>query len=91
MQEVSLPPPTFNNIFRLLQEVATSQKETDLKFKDTDSKIKEISTQIDRLSNRLDNFIEEAVRTAAARLFHKFDVHQVHQNIIAKRDRKSLI
>lgn len=92
MQGVSVPPPTFDDILRLLQEVATSQKETDLKFRDTDRKIKEISTQIGRLGNRLGDFIEEAVRPAAVRLFRErgIDVHEVHQNIIAKRDGESL-
>lgn len=110
MPTIATPPPTFDDILRLLQELVVSQKETDQKFKDTDQqfkdtdqkiremsqatdrKIKEVSTQIGRLGNRLGDFIEEAVRPAAVRLFRErgIDVHEVHQNIIAKRDGESL-
>lgn len=106
MTTLTTPPPTFDDILRLLQELVISQKETDQKFKDTeqmfkdtdqkfnatDRKIKEVSTQIGRLGNRLGDFIEEAVRPAAVRLFRErgIDVHEVHQNIIAKRDGESL-
>lgn len=110
MTTLTTPPPTFDDILRLLQELVASQKETDQKFKDTDQqirdtsqqikemsqatdrKIKEVSTQIGRLGNRLGDFIEEAVRPAAVRLFRErgIDVHEVHQNIIAKRDGESL-
>ncbi|WGZ92734.1 MAG: hypothetical protein QJT81_12820 [Candidatus Thiothrix putei] len=110
MTTLTTPPPTFDDILRLLQELVASQKETDQKFKDTDQqirdtsqqikemsqatdrKIKEVSTQIGRLGNRLGDFIGEAVRPAAVRLFRErgIDVHEVHQNIIAKRDGESL-
>jgi hypothetical protein len=47
---------------------------------------------IGRLTNRLGEFVEEAVRPAAVKLFRErcIDVHEVHQNISAKRDGEGL-
>ncbi|UOG90473.1 MAG: hypothetical protein L3K52_09645 [Candidatus Thiothrix sulfatifontis] len=83
--------------------LATPQKETDQKFKDTDQqikemsqatdiKIKEVSVRISKLGGCLADFIKYELRPAAVRLFreHGIDVHEVHQNIIAKRDGESL-
>jgi hypothetical protein len=41
-----------------------------------------------KLGNRLGDFIEDAVRPAAVRLFRArgIDVHEVHQNVSAQRD-----
>lgn len=73
-------------------------QETDRKFQDTErvikemsreteQKIKEVSASVGRLSNRLGDFIEDAVRPSAARLFQArgIDVHEVHQNIRSQR------
>ena len=60
-------------IWAILREVAETQKETALefketerRFKETDKKIKEVTANIGRLGNRLGEFIEDAVRPAAA-------------------------
>lgn len=85
---------TAEEIWAILREVAQSQKETDRKFQETDKKfqetdkkIKAVTTNIGRLGNRLGDFIEDAVRPAAVRLFQErgIDVHEVHQNVSSQR------
>jgi len=73
---------------RMFQETERKFQETDRKFQDTDRKIQEVAGSIGKLGNRLGEFIEDAVRPAVVRLFQQrgIDVHEVHQNIIAKRD-----
>ena len=67
-------------IWAILREVAESQKETD-------KKIKEVTANIGRLGNRLGEFIEDAVRPAAVRLFRErgIEVHEVQQNVSVQR------
>lgn len=81
-----------DEIWAILREVAESQKETDRRFKDTDRKIKEVTASVGRLSNRLGDFIEEAVKPAAVRLFRErgIDVHEVHGNVVSKRGDEGL-
>jgi hypothetical protein len=90
-----------DDIWAILRELAQSQKDTDRKFQetdqrfqdtdrkfqDTDRKIKEVTAGIGRLGNRLGDFIEDAVRPAAVRLFQGrgIDVHEVHQNVSSQR------
>jgi len=56
-------------------------------YKETDLAIKVVSTNLSKLGNRLIDFVEEAVRPAAVRLFREcgIDVHEVQQNIIVTR------
>jgi hypothetical protein len=74
------------------QETASRFQETDRIIKqmaqDMSREIKAVNASIGRLSNRLGEFVEEAVRPAAVRLFQErgIDVHEVHQNIVVKRD-----
>jgi hypothetical protein len=88
-----------DDIWAILREVAQSQKE----FKDaqkqlqdaqkqTEREIKAVNVSIGRLINRLGEFVEEAVRPSAVRLFRErgIDVHEVQQNITAKRDGEGL-
>ena len=67
-------------IWAILREVAASQKETD-------KKIKEVTASIGKLGNRLGDFIEDAVRPAAVRLFRErgIEVHEVYQNVSSQR------
>jgi hypothetical protein len=78
-------------------------KETDKQFKETervlkelsmatDRKIKEVSASIGRLGNRLGEFIEDAVRPAAVRLFQGrgITVHEVQQNVTVQRGEEGL-
>jgi hypothetical protein len=97
MQAVAVP--NYDDIMRLFQETALglkelkdSQKQTDLRFKETAREIKAVNASIGRLSNRLGQFVEEAVRPAAVRLFQErgIDVHEVQQNIVVKRDGEGL-
>jgi hypothetical protein len=96
MQPTTSPPPTLDDILRLFQE-------TDRKFQETERVIKElqkenalairaVNTSIGKLGNRLGEFVEEAVRPSAVRLFREcgIDVHEVQQNIVAKRNGESL-
>jgi len=92
-----------DEIWAILREVAESQKETDRKFQDTerlikessretDRKIKEVTASIGRLGNRLGDFIEDAVRPAAVRLFQErgIDVHEVQQNVSVQRGEEGI-
>ena len=78
----------FQETDRKFQETDRKFQETDRKFQETDRKLKEVMGGIGKLGNRLGDFIEDAVRPAAVRLFRArgIDVHEVHQNVIAQRD-----
>jgi hypothetical protein len=56
--------------------------------RETDKKIKAMAATVDKLGHRLGDYIEDAVRPAAVRLFRErgIEVHEVHQNVTAKRD-----
>jgi hypothetical protein len=84
---------------RQIKEVAEQSKETekrfketDRQFKETDRKIKEVTTSIGKLGNRLGDFIEDAVRPLAVRLFKErgIEVHEVYQNVTMQRDGEGL-
>ena len=70
---------------RILKELSAEIKETQ---KITAGEIKAVNTSIGRLSNRLGEFVEEAVRPSAVRLFRErgIDVHEVHQNVTSDRE-----
>ena len=74
---------------RILKELSAEIKETQ---KITAREIKAVNTSIGRLSNRLGEFVEEAVRPSAVRLFRErgIDIHEVQQSITAKRDGEQL-
>lgn len=76
---------TSDEIWAILREVAQSQKETD-------RKIKEVTASIGKLGNRLGDFIEDAVRPAAVRLFRErgIDVHEVQQNVSVQRGEEGI-
>jgi hypothetical protein len=80
------------DIWKILRELAESQKETDRKFQETDRRLKEVTANIGKLGNRLGDFIEDAVRPAAVRLFRErgVEVHEVHQNIRSQRGGEGL-
>ena len=67
-------------------------KETDKKFKETDRFLKEVSASVGKLGNRLGEFIEDAVRPAAVRLFQGrgIIVHEVQQNVSVQRGEEGL-
>ena len=74
------------------KEFKAAQKEIHDMQKQNEREIKAVNVSIGRLSNRLGEFVEEAVRPAAVRLFRErgIDVHEVHQNITAKRNGEGL-
>jgi len=74
---------------RILKELSAEIKETQ---KITAREINAVNTSIGRLSNRLGEFVEEAVRPSAVRLFRErgIDIHEVQQSITAKRDGEQL-
>jgi hypothetical protein len=88
---------------RKSQETDRKFQETDRKFQQTDRfikdshkktslEIKAVNTSIGKLGNRLGEFVEEAVRPSAVRLFRGcgIEVHEVQQNIVANRNGESL-
>jgi hypothetical protein len=74
------------------QDIKLMFQETDRKFQVTNQEIKAVTASVGRLSNRLGEFVEEAVRPAAVRLFKQcgIDVHEVQQNVTVNRDDGSL-
>jgi hypothetical protein len=92
MQQAVQPMPTFEDMIRLFQETRLSIQELSASQKQTEKEIKAVNASIGRLSNRLGEFVEEAVRPAAVRLFQErgIDVHEVQQNIVVKRDGEAL-
>ena len=69
-----------------------AQKQTDRILKKLSVDVKEVNKSVGRLTNRLGEFVEEAVRPSAVRLFRKWgiDIHEVQQNVTAKRDGEAL-
>ena len=74
-----------DEIWAILREVASEQKALQ-------REVKEVNKNIGRLTNRLGEFVEEAVRPSAVRLFRDrgIDIHEVQQNVSAKRDGEAL-
>jgi len=95
-----------DEIWAILRGLAEAQTKTEAQLSRTDEQlasllnerqetareIKAVNTSVGRLSNRLGEFVEEAVRPAAVRLFREcgIDVHEVQQNIVVKREGESL-
>ncbi|MFI3135702.1 MAG: DUF3782 domain-containing protein [Methylococcaceae bacterium] len=103
MQTATSPAPTLDDILRLFQEtdrimkenqaeIKEIQKETERISQETAKSFKTVNTIIGNLGNRLGQFVEEAVRPSAVRLFREcgIDVHEVYQNVMSKRDHESL-
>ena len=96
----------FQETDRLIKELFVSQKETDRKFQETDRKFQEtdrkfqetnfkiekIAQNIANLGHRLGDFVEEAVKPAAVRLFRErqLDVHEVHCNVEVQRGNEGI-
>ena len=74
-----------DEIWAILREVASEQKALQ-------REVKEVNKNIGRLTNRLGEFVDEAVRPSAVRLFRErgIDIHEVQQNVSAKRDGEAL-
>ena len=74
-----------DEIWAILREVASEQKALQ-------REVKEVNKNIGRLTNRLGEFVDEAVRPSAVRLFRErgIDSHEVQQNVSAKRDGEAL-
>ena len=77
---------------RQIQETDKQIQEMVREAKATSKEVKAVTTSVGRLGNRLGEFVEEAVRPAAVRLFQQcgIDVHEVQQNISVKRDGEAL-
>ena len=76
-------------IEKIQRETAREIKEVQ---KQTAREIEKVNKSVERLTNRLGEFVEEAVRPAAVKLFRErgIDVHEVQQNIVVKRDGEGL-
>ena len=80
--------PTFDDVWRTIQELALMSKETDRQMKETDRLVKAVSKQLGEQGNRLGEFVQEMVRPALVRLFQQrqLPVHQVLPNMVAFDD-----
>ena len=76
-----------DEIWAILHGLAKSHEEFKAEQKVLQREIKEVNKSIGRLTNRLGQFVEEAVRPSAVKLFRErgIDVHEVHQNVTSKR------
>lgn len=82
----------FQETDRKFQETDQKFRDTDRKFQQTNREVKAVTASVGRLGNRLGEFVEEAVRPAAVKLFQQcgIEVHEVQQNISVKRDGEGL-
>lgn len=89
---------TADDVWRLLGELATAQKETERRFQETDRQLEEtrrlikqqnqhLNEQLGKLGNRLGEFVEWQVRPAVVRLFQErgIDVHEFHEGVSVQR------
>jgi hypothetical protein len=74
------------------KEIQEARQNAEQLHRQTAKEIQDVNRSIGRLTNRLGEFVEEAVRPAAVKLFRErgIDVHEVHQNISVKRDGEGL-
>lgn len=81
------PAPTFDDVWRALQELALRSKETDKQIQATERTVKNLAKNLGDLGNRLGEFVEYMVAPAAVRIFQSqgIEVHEVHQSIEATR------
>ena len=102
MTTLNTPAPTFDDVWRTIQELAKQGKETDRtiqelalqskettqQIKATERMVKEVSKQLGAQGNRLGEFVQEMVRPGVVRLFRSrnLPVHQVLPNIVAYDD-----
>ena len=78
--------PTFDDVWRTIQELAS--KETDQQMKETDKMIKAMCKQSGSHGERLSAFVQEMLRPAVVRLFSQrhLPVHQIIGNMDAFDD-----
>jgi hypothetical protein len=82
---------TADDVWRLLGELATAQKETDRQLEETRRLIKQqnqhLNEQLGKLGNRLGEFVEWQVRPAVVRLFQErgIAVHEFHDGVSVQR------
>jgi len=81
-----------DEIWGILRGLAASHEEFKAEQKVLQREIKEVNKSIGRLTNRLGEFVEEAVRPSAVRLFRErgIDIHEVQQNVSANRHGEGL-
>jgi hypothetical protein len=107
MPTLTTPAPTFDDVWRTIQELAMAQKETDRQQKETDRRmqetdrrmketalqIKALAKQLGEHGNRLGEFVQEMVRPAVVKLFQArgLPVHQVAPNLAAYDDNRQFI
>lgn len=81
----------FQETERMFQEAERRFQETERLLKEqareVNREIKKMVKTVEKLGHRLGDYIEESVRPAAVRLFRQrgIDVHEVQQNVTAKR------
>lgn len=87
---------TADDVWRILGELAESQKETEALLKhqaqETDRQIRQVNRQIGDLGNRLGEFVEWQVRPAAIRLFQSrgIAVQELASDVTLQRDGEGL-
>ena len=88
MTALQTTTPTFDDVWRTIQELALMSKETDRQMKETDKMIKAMCKQSGSHGERLSAFVQEMLRPAVVRLFSQrhLPVHQIIGNMDAFDD-----
>jgi hypothetical protein len=83
---------TADDVWQLLAELATAQKETERRFQETDRQITRLSKEIGNLGGKWGRFVENMVAPACETLFlnRGIPVHQVSQRVKKRLDGKTL-
>ena len=76
-------PTTADDVWQLLAELATTQKETDRQIQQINGEIRQLSKEIGNLGGKWGRFVENMVTPACETIFLKrgIPVHQVSQRV----------
>ncbi len=76
-------PTTADDVWQLLAELATTQKETDRQIQQINGEIRQLSKEIGNLGGKWGRFVENMVAPACETIFLKrgIPVHQVSQRV----------
>ena len=85
-------PTTADDVWQLLAELATTQKETDRQIQQINGEIRQLSKEIGNLGGKWGRFVENLVAPACESIFLKrnIPVHQVSQRVKKRFDGKML-
>ncbi len=83
---------TADDVWKLLEELIKTQKETDRRMQETDRRIRQLSKEIGNLGGKWGRFVENMVAPACETIFadRGIPVHKVAQRVRGKINGKNL-